>query len=120
MSNRLLRSLRRLAPPPAADADAALLERFALLRDEAAFEAIVRRHGGMVLNVCRGRLGCPHDAEDAFQATFLVLARDAARIGRRESLPGWLYRVALRTALKLRGHQARRRASPLPDEGPVS
>src|SRR5262245_42576755 len=89
----LLAFLLRAAPPaPGADAD--LLDRFVRHRDEAAFAAIVRRHGPMVFGVCRRRLGPGPDAEDAFQATFLALARDAGRIARRESLPGWLCRVA--------------------------
>src|SRR5262245_17543050 len=119
MSNRLLRSLQRLTSPPAEEADADLLDRFTRLRDETAFEVIVRRHGGMVLSICRRRLGSPQDAEDAFQTVFLVLARDAGRIGSRESLPGWLYRVALLTSLKLMGRNARRRTAPLHDEGPA-
>jgi RNA polymerase sigma factor (sigma-70 family) len=90
--------------------DGQLLEKFAEHRDEAAFEAIVRLHGPMVFGVCRRILGQHHDAEEAFQATFLVLARKAASISKRESLANWLYGVARRTALKARGMRARRQA----------
>lgn len=92
--------------------DGELLDRFAR-RDgeeaEAAFEALVERHGPMVLGVCRRVLGDPHDAQDAFQATFLVLARNAGRIARPELLGNWLYGVATRTAKKARTGEARRR-----------
>ena len=85
--------------------DAQLLELF-LARDgddaEDAFAALVHRHGPMVLGVCRRMLPGSHDAEDAFQATFLVLARRAASIGRRERLASWLYGVAVRTAKEAR------------------
>jgi RNA polymerase sigma factor (sigma-70 family) len=115
--SRLFESLRRMASQPDAPEvrDAELLGRFVQSRDEAAFEAIVRRHGPMVLPVCRRRLGNDADAEDAFQAVFLVLARDAPRIGNRESLSGWLFRVAYLVALKMMGKNARRRSLPLPD-----
>jgi RNA polymerase sigma factor (sigma-70 family) len=94
--------------------DEQLLERFIAHRDEAAFEALVRRHGPMVLGVCRRVLHDPHDAEDAFQATFLVLVRKAAAIGKRELLANWLYGVAHRTALKARAAAARRRGKEQP------
>jgi len=90
--------------------DAQLLETFLVHREEAAFEALVRRHGPMVLGVCRRVLHDRHDAEDAFQATFLVLIRKAAGIGKRELLANWLYGVAHRTALKAHKATARRRA----------
>jgi RNA polymerase sigma factor (sigma-70 family) len=92
--------------------DAELLRRFASRRDpaaEAAFRALVARHGPMVLGVCRQLLGDPHDAEDAFQATFLVLARKAGSIRDAELLGNWLYGVALRTASKSKVQRARRR-----------
>jgi RNA polymerase sigma factor (sigma-70 family) len=90
--------------------DGQLLETFLERRDEAAFEALVRRHGPMVLGVCRRVLGNVHDAEDAFQATFFVLVRKAGVIRQRELLGNWLYGVAYRTALEARGKSARQRS----------
>ena len=75
-----------------------LLERFAADRDEAAFEALVTRHGPMVLGTCRRMLADPHDVEDAFQATFLVLARKAGSIRDGDRLGPWLHGVARRVA----------------------
>jgi RNA polymerase sigma factor (sigma-70 family) len=77
---------------------------------EAAFAALVERHGPMVLGVCRRVLSDRHEAEDAFQATFLVLARKAGAIARREQLANWLHGVASRTALDVRARADRRRA----------
>jgi RNA polymerase sigma factor (sigma-70 family) len=88
--------------------DAQLLECFVCRRDTGALEALVRRHGRMVWNVCRRVLGNHHDAEDAFQATFLVLVRKAASIGSRAQVGSWLYGVAYQTARKARATRARR------------
>ncbi len=122
----LLRFIRQLAVgrKDSELPDHQLLERFATLRDEAAFAAILRRHGPMVLSVCRSVLHNVHDAEDAFQAAFLVLARKAGSIQRRESVSSWLYRVAYHLAVKAQANAARRknhekRAAVMPSAEPV-
>src|SRR5262249_54173146 len=84
------------------------LEQFVARRDEAAFAALLRRHGPMVWGVCRRLLLHPQDAEDAFQVTFLILARKAAAIGQRKLLANWLFGVARRSALKMRALRTRR------------
>src|SRR5437660_6493758 len=96
---------RRAAELP----DAQLLERFTSQRDEAAFAILVRRHGPMVLNVCRSVLHHEQDAEDAFQATFLVLVRKADSIRQPAAVAGWLYEVAYHVAVKAQAAAARRR-----------
>src|SRR5438045_1684071 len=88
--------------------DGQLLESFVARSDEAAFAALVRRHGPMVLAVCYRILANHHDAEDAFQGAFLVLARKASSVKPRERVANWLHGVALRTALKARTMRARR------------
>jgi RNA polymerase sigma factor (sigma-70 family) len=90
--------------------DGQLLEAFISQRNEVAFEALVRRHGPMVLKVCRRALRNHHDAEDAFQATFLVLARKASSVRPRDMVANWLYGVAYRTALKARTLRAKAQA----------
>jgi RNA polymerase sigma factor (sigma-70 family) len=104
------RFIRRLsvAHLVAAAPDGELVERFAVHREEAAFTALVRRHGPLVLGVCRRVLIDPHAAEDCFQETFLVLARKAGSLKRPGALGPWLYGVATRTALKARARAARR------------
>jgi RNA polymerase sigma factor (sigma-70 family) len=89
--------------------DGELLERFIAARDGSAFEELVARHGPMVLGVCRHVLIDRHDAEDAFQATFLVLARQAGTIRDRRVLGAWLHGVAYRLALRAKLDAARRR-----------
>jgi RNA polymerase sigma factor (sigma-70 family) len=90
--------------------DGELLRRYLVGREESTLEALVRRHGPMVLGVCRRVLGDAHDTEDAFQATFLVFVRKAGSVRPREMVGPWLYGVATRTALKARARAARRRA----------
>ncbi len=95
-------------PCPSAVSDAELLERFVTSRDEAAFAALMARHGPMVFGLCRRMLAHAQDAEDAFQATFLILVRKASAIGRRELLGNWLYGVAARVAGRARRMAAMR------------
>jgi RNA polymerase sigma factor (sigma-70 family) len=89
--------------------DAQLVERYLSQRDELAFTALVQRHGPMVLAVCRGVLDDSNDADDAFQAAFLLLARKAKSLWIRDSLGGWLHRVASRIAFQMKSDRARRR-----------
>jgi RNA polymerase sigma factor (sigma-70 family) len=85
------------------------LQRFVARGDQAAFTALVQRHERFVLRICQGVLGDSHAARDAFQTTFVVLARKAARLDGRSPLTGWLYRVAYHVALRLRSRAARQR-----------
>ncbi len=109
--NRIL--LRPIAPPAAPGvtppSDQELMQQFVGEHDKDAFEALVRRHGPMVLGLCRRILREEHDAEDAFQATFLVLARKAASLRRQEAVGNWLHGVCTRLSLRARADAARRR-----------
>src|SRR5581483_4644935 len=107
----VIRHLRRAALLHKGDgpSDGQLLESFLARREEIAFEALLRRHGPMVLGVCQRVLRNVHDAEDAFQATFLVLARKASSVMPREMVGSWLYGVAYRTEMKARTMNAKRR-----------
>jgi RNA polymerase sigma factor (sigma-70 family) len=106
--SKVSQHLRRLALHDGAT-DGELLRSFVQVRDEAALAALVRRHGPMVWGVCRRLLRSHHDAEDAFQATFLVLVRKAATIRDRKKVANWLYGVAHQTAVRMRATAARRR-----------
>jgi RNA polymerase sigma factor (sigma-70 family) len=113
---RLSTLVRRMRAdgPTSGSADADLLARFARSRDEAAFELLVWRHGAMVLSACRRILHQTEDAEDAFQAVFLVLARKSRSVSRGAALPAWLHRVAVRVATRLAA--SRRVVAPLETE----
>ena len=102
---------RAVGEPAAVESDRELLDRWAAVRDHAAFELLVWRYGGLVLAACRRVLPAA-DAEDAFQATFLVLAKKAGAVGRRGTLGGWLHRVAVRVA-RAANAQVRRQPGPL-------
>jgi RNA polymerase sigma factor (sigma-70 family) len=107
---QLLYQFRRLiAADQAAQTDGQLLERYVTRQDEEAFTSLVERHGRMVLNVCRRVLPEAYDAEDAFQATFLVLVRRAAALDRRGSIAHWLHTVAYHISIRARADAARRR-----------
>jgi RNA polymerase sigma factor (sigma-70 family) len=116
MANGLKQVLGHLQQGGVGLTDGQLLGRFIATRDEMSFAALVRRHGPMVLGVCHRVLRDFHDAEDAFQATFLVLARKAASVFKRESVGCWLYGTAYRTAMEARTMSARRRARERPAE----
>src|SRR5262245_27142454 len=117
---RYIRKLMR-GPPDDEDSDGRLLQRFVAHADESAFEALVQRHGPMVLGVCRRLLPSAPDVEDAFQATFLVLVRKAGSIRWPERLSCWLHGVARRVADRVRMEAAQRKkhesAVPLRAEG---
>src|SRR5271154_2934301 len=101
--------------------DAQLLQRFTRQGDQQAFAVLLQRHGAMVLSVCRRRLANRNDAEDAFQVTFLILAKKAAAIRWADSIAGWLHLVAARVATRARKsanrrqmHEQQARRTPLP------
>src|SRR6516162_10044503 len=108
-TSALARILDRCAEPPPAEFDSGLLSRFLTQRDEDAFAALVQRHGTLVYGTCRRILGDRHEADDAFQAVFFVLARRAGTLRRDRSIGPWLHSVALRVAKKLRRQLVRRR-----------
>src|SRR5438270_184759 len=118
-TDSMFREVRRFiaAAGPDGDSDRALLGRFARSRDESAFAELVRRHGPMILGVCRRVLRHSADADDAFQATFLILIRRAADVREPDRLGPWLFGVAWRTANKLRA--TRRPGSPMPADVPA-
>src|ERR1700730_12070394 len=107
--SEVMQHLRRVLRDGAGLTDGQLLEDYISRRDEAAFAALVRRHRRQVWGVCRRVLRNHQDAEDAFQATFLVLIRKAASLASRELLANWLYGVAHQTALKARATTAKRK-----------
>jgi RND family efflux transporter MFP subunit len=106
----ILSQICRMTAEVGGASDAQLLDRFAANRDEAAFELLLWRHARLVFDVCRRVLHDLHDTEDAFQATFLALARQAGRIAKREAVASWLHKVAYRVALTARSQRARRDA----------
>jgi RNA polymerase sigma factor (sigma-70 family) len=109
--NKIVTQLRRFVLPGGDLTDGQLLAQFIGQRDEAAFTALVQRHGRMVLGVCRRILGDAHDTEDAFQATFLILVHKAASLRAGEQVGNWLYGVAYNTALAARAKRSRRRST---------
>src|SRR5438309_4852558 len=122
----VLRHLRRVAGTTHPDGltDCQLLERFASRCDEAAFATLVERHAGLIHGVCRRVLGQSPDADDVFQATFIVLARKARSLRWHESVGPWLHAVAFRLAQRTRADAARRRereqqAEPRPVRDPL-
>jgi RNA polymerase sigma factor (sigma-70 family) len=106
--NRVIQHLHQIRPDDSRPTDGQLLEAYLRCRDDTAVATLVRRHGPMVWGVCRRVLRHHQDAEDAFQATFLVLHRKAASIGTKELLANWLHGTARLTALKARARAARR------------
>src|SRR5258707_9196048 len=116
MATRTAAVFKRVVQNSAADNDCELLRRFAEAGDQSAFAAIVRRHTGLVYGVCRRALSQPQDAEDACQATFLILAEKAKSARWQPSVANWLYTTARRVARNARV-VARRRAA---REGPVA
>jgi RNA polymerase sigma factor (sigma-70 family) len=108
-----------LTREPGVATDGDLLKAFAERADQAAFTELVERHGRLVLGVCRRVLADAPDADDAFQATFLILARKARTVRRPERLGSWLYGVALRCAFRVRATARRAKGQPMPDVLPA-
>src|SRR2546421_11780145 len=108
----VLRQVRQMAASEglAGTTDGQLLERFSTRQEEAAFAALLHRHGPMVLGVARRVLRQQQDAEDVLQAAFLILARKASSIRKRESVGSWLHGVAYRLAIEAKGQRTRRQA----------
>lgn len=106
----------RAAAPAATDGE--LVMRFVRRRDQSAIAELVHKHAPMVMAVCRQVLGSRADAEDAFQATFLILAKRAGAIERKSCVAGWLYRVAYRTAMRLEVRRRRGKLEPLSEDLP--
>src|SRR5215211_5572451 len=122
----VLRHLRKIVgvPDNGDPPDRLLLERFAATRDEDAFAALVKRHGALVWGVCWRSLRHAQDAEDCFQATFVVLARRAGSVRWRDSVANWLYGVASRVAAEAKSKRARqqsreRQVAVMPEERPM-
>jgi RNA polymerase sigma factor (sigma-70 family) len=113
-------SAGKFAPFDATPTDAELLARWCASADRAALEVLIRRHGGLVLGVCRRVLGNTPDADDAFQAVFLVLVRRAASLGQPELVAGWLHGVALRVARRARAERTKRHEREAPMVEPVA
>jgi RNA polymerase sigma factor (sigma-70 family) len=105
--DNVVQHIRRVAANQGAT-DGELLQSFVTSNDQAAFASLVKRHGNLVLAVCRRKLGNLEDAEDAFQATFVILARKAAKLPQTGSLASWLHSVAYRIAISARRLAARR------------
>ena len=122
MSASFASSLAKLAGRPYADAasDRELIARFHQHRDESAFAALVQKHGPMVLGACQRKLRDRHAADDAYQATFLILAKKAGAVNWHESLSGWLYRVAMHVCSKALTKLAKQKAVPLLDEADLA
>ena len=110
LGNFLVQLRRMLGPAAAPSSDGELLQRYAADQDQAAFAALVERYAALVYGVCRRVLPEEHDAEDAFQATFVILTRKAGTLATHASIAGWLHTVAMRAALKARTRAARRQS----------
>src|SRR5262249_42876257 len=118
MSREALREFLRRVEPAGGPSDAELLTRYVEHRDTSAVELLAWRHGAVPLGVCRRVLRHEQDAEDAFQAALLVLARKAGTVGEPAALPGWLHRVAYRCALAAAARRPKREV-PLDSEPPA-